>query len=588
MFLISVTKNRIKERCHCADCKVHQVKINSDFATIVTDNFLSQLTIEEDGFKVVESPLVGIPIINQDMILAEIIFNKAKKLLSVFKPTISGRPIYYHLNSRGEFYCSTHIAMLKKAGVVIEENADVLPEFFLYRCVTPPKTLYKNINQLPVGSKLNIGVLNGQCVVKSENKYNPFNFDPKTSKSVSIDESVEQIYANLVKSISSRSPCQNRLSVMLSGGMDSSIIFAACKNIFGINKSYSTVYPFENITDDIERKYALSAAGAFGSDHLLYETNNTQYLYGFLESMVVAEEPLHHLQSVMLYLLFKNGLPQGEDIIVSGEGADSAFGLTLHNNIYKWNNHKSIYRLLSMEPLFSLIKTVPEIIGRGRGVIGRINLGDVIDKQLSDPQNIIYSSEKYGNSDWVCDYFNVREKDIIENKYKSIQGFKDYSIYDVLAMLTIVGSASLTSSIWSKLGEGCGKILYYPFYDKELLNNAFSIKWECKLKQPKNILRGVARKLSVPNFIIERPKSGFACNPSKWSKKDGVFDPLIPLASKCFDKKIIMNFQSSEMENAMTFWNILNYAIWKRLCIDNEPLDVLQEELSRSIADSKY
>jgi hypothetical protein len=30
----------------------------------------------------------------------------------------------------------------------------------------------------------------------------------------------------------------------------------------------------------------------------------------------------------------------------------------------------------------------------------------------------------------------------------------------------------------------------------------------------------------------------------------------------------------------MTFWNILNYSIWKRLIIDNESLSLLEEELS--------
>jgi hypothetical protein len=32
---------------------------------------------------------------------------------------------------------------------------------------------------------------------------------------------------------------------------------------------------------------------------------------------------------------------------------------------------------------------------------------------------------------------------------------------------------------------------------------------------------------------------------------------------------------------------MLNYAIWKRLCVDNEPLDLLREELARSISDGQ-
>lgn len=264
----------------------------------------------------------------------------------------------------------------------------------------------------------------------------------------------------------------------------------------------------------------------------------------------------------MFYLLFKNGLPQDRDIVVSGEGADGVFGMGIHNCIYNWNNHKAIYRLLSIHPLSSLVKAVSRITGRGYGIINSINMENNNEKPLENPCNVVFSLGNYGSEDWVCKYFNISKKDIIENRYVSI-----------------------TQSIWSKLGEDSGKIIYYPFNDSELLNNAFSIKWEAKLKQPKNILCGVARDLDIPKFIIERRKSGFGIAPSKWANKGSVLDPLVPLASKCFDKGIIMNIQSIEPKSAMTFWNILNYSIWKRLCIDNEPLDILYEELSRSISD---
>ena len=588
MFLIAITKSRIKERFLNCECNVSRIKTGSLQATIVTDNFLSRYFTNMSGFSIIESPLVNRPDV-KDVILSEVTFNEKENKFSVFKPTISGRPIYYHINSKGEFYCSTHISMLRKAGVLIEENREVLPEFFVYRCITPSKTLYKNINQLSIGARLNIALINGKCFIESEHKYNPLNAKSAIfPESASIDEITEKIYSNLLKSINFLSPCSNKLSVILSGGLDSSVLFAICKNIYGISKSYSTSYPFENALDDVEKKYALTAAKSFNSDHCFYETNINEYLNGFLESISTAEEPVHHLQSVMLHLLFKRGIPDDKNIIISGEGADGLFGMSLHHRIYRWNNHKAIYKLLSIDPLFFLIKLVSRITKRGYGFTSIINTGKGIDGQLDDPGNIIYSYTNYGSEDWVCKYFNVVGKDIIENKYESVKQFEHNSIYDIFTMSEIIGDISITKSIWSKLSEGGGKIMYYPFYNSELLQNALSIKWETKLKEPKHILRRIAKRLYVADFIIERPKSGFGIAPSKWANKGGIFDPLIPLASKCFDRNIINNFQSIEPKSAMTFWNILNYSIWKRLCIDNEPLDVLSEELSRSITDHKH
>ena len=585
MFLIAVTQSPIQERFNHVECNVNQVKIESLFATIATDGFLSQYSADATGFSIIESPLIKRPDV-KDVILSEIIFDKNEKNLSVFKPTQSGRPIYYHINSRGEYYCSTHISMLKEAGVIIQENTSVLPEFFVYRYITPPKTLYKNINQLLIGSKLHIALINGQCIIESEHKYNPFSFNSGISpESISTEKSVERTYTDLTQSINHLDPCRNRLSVLLSGGLDSSILFAICREAFGISKSHSTSYPFENAIDDVEKEYAASAAEAFKSDHHFYEADNNEFLYGLLEAISTAEEPLHHLQSVMFHLLFKKGLSQDKDIVISGQGADGVFGLGLHNQIYNHGNNNVVYRLLSRDPLFSIVKAASRITGRGSRFINIINRNVPIYKKLKDPSSVIYSLGNYGSEEWVCNYFNVRKKDIIKNRYESIKQFVHKSIYDVISMLDIIGDVSITQSIWSKLAEGNGKILYYPFNSSKLLNNAFSIEWETKLKQPKNILRGVARVLHIPEIIINRPKSGFGISPSKWANKGGIFDPLVPLVLKCFDKNIIMNMQSIEPKSAMTFWNILNYSIWKRLCIDNESLDVLREELSRCISD---
>ncbi len=114
------------------------------------------------------------------------------------------------------------------------------------------------------------------------------------------------------------------------------------------------------------------------------------------------------------------------------------------------------------------------------------------------------------------------------------------------------------------------------------LRNICNLNRQLRL-EPKSILRGVARQLELADFIIFRPKSGFGVNVKKWVEKDGVFEPLIPLISKVFNEKQIRKMQSTDPKKAMTFWNMLNYAIWKRLFINNEPLEILLEELNETI-----
>jgi asparagine synthetase B (glutamine-hydrolysing) len=361
MFLIAITQKPIKERFNQNKCNISQVEARLLSTTIVTDNFLSRYSTNLDGFSIIESPLVRQPDV-REVILSEVIFCEKDNKLSVFKSTISGRPIYYHINSNGEFYCSTHISMLRKAGVTIEENADVLPEFFVYRYITPPKTLYKDINQLSIGSRLDISLINGKCIIESENKFNPLNEKSSIcSESISIEEITEKIFHNLYNSINMLDPIRHRLSILLSGGLDSSVLFAICKKFYDINKSYSTYFPFEDKINDVEKEYALSAAKSFESDHCLYKTNNNEYLYGFLESISAAEEPIQHLQSVLIYLLLKNSIPDKRNIIISGSGADGLFGINLHHIINRWKKHKTFYKSISLYPLFVLIKLFSRI-----------------------------------------------------------------------------------------------------------------------------------------------------------------------------------------------------------------------------------
>jgi len=131
----------------------------------------------------------------------------------------------------------------------------------------------------------------------------------------------------------------------------------------------------------------------------------------------------------------------------------------------------------------------------------------------------------------------------------------------------------------SKIGEGDKKIIYFPYYDLNLLNYVFSIPWSLKLRKHNILAKELAHQSKLPEFIYNRPKSSFGIRSRQWSLKGGALEPLVPLASKVFDEKEIRKMQSSDLNKAMTFWNMLNYSIWKRLFINNEPIDVLLKEL---------
>jgi asparagine synthetase B (glutamine-hydrolysing) len=574
MFLFTITKNEIAHNFDSVD--IEESKKNKFIITSITDNFLSKRIVEKNGFSIIESPLISSSVY-KNVIFSQVKYNDDNSMVNVFRSTLSGGPIYYYINSEGEFFCSSHIHLLRSAGVPIEENTEVLPEFFIYRYVMPPFTLYKNIFHLYSGGQLEIRLSEDKCKIQSLQHYDAPGPDQNIK---SIRTSSKKTFDLITTSIERLSPRKNEIAVLLSGGIDSSIMCKICQNQFSIGTSYSTGYPFEDPAMNTEKNYALSAAQALGTTHEYYEPTIDEYLIGFLESIERAEEPLHHLQSISFHLLFKNCIPSNKKIVIMGQGAGFSYG-NFRNYLY-WKD-KQITKIMKKKPMKYLL--IPgSKASKNIKIFSNYLNESMLNYPLSHSDNPLWSWHDFGSKEWVCDYFHVPNKDIIEKRYNFIKGLGDKSIYDIWSLYSLLGDEDITQPVWAKIGEGDNRILYYPLYDANVLNYVFSIPWELKLKRPENILRKeIARRADLPDFIITRRKSAFGIKKRGWSEKEGIFEPLVKPASKVFDESQIRKMQSSNSKKAMTFWNILNYSLWKRLCLNNEPVEILLEELDSTM-----
>jgi asparagine synthetase B (glutamine-hydrolysing) len=573
VFLVAISQNPVRKNFKNNKYKIDYFKIGTLFVIIITDNFLSKYFTGADGFSIIESPPNGRSD-KEDLILSGVIYNKIERILSIFTDSRASKSIYYYINSIGEFYCSTHILMLKKAGVLLRENISVLPEFFAFQRIASPNTIYRDIKRIAFGTKLYIRVKKEKCIIEKIIKYNPFVIKSENyEESYQIDKIIKQVNYNILQSIRHLKPYSKRLAVLLSGGIDSSILFTMCRNTFGINDSYSTSSSFIDSCDDVEKNYAITAAEAMRSENFFYRSDGKRYLHELIDLILIAEEPTIRPQCVMLNALFKNGIPKNKDIVVNGTGADIAFGLEKQEEIYNIIKYRTINKLLSLMPVLSMLEGTAKFTKKGYGFISRLKIFKDFYIPIEDPDNKIYSS--IINMDWICKYFNVSKEDIISSRYEIFKAFSENPIYDRYSILSLIINEMNSNSNWSKIAENNSKIIYYPFLDSELLNNAFSIKWEIKLKEHKSILQAVARDLGVPEFIIKRKKSGFVSKIDKWGVKGGILDPLANFALRYFDKNVINNFQTQPWP----YWILLVYTIWKRLLIDNEPLDLLHGEL---------
>ena len=229
----------------------------------------------------------------------------------------------------------------------------------------------------------------------------------------------------------------------------------------------------------------------------------------------------------------------------------------------------------------SILEPILKILGSGQDLINTINKLQY-NYPLDHPENPIWSWMDFGSWDWVCNYLKVNKEQIINERYRLIKDISQISMYDIWSRYSLYSDEDMTLAIWSKIGEGNKKILYFPYYDHDVLDYSFSIPWNLKLKTFKILSIELARQCGLPKFIYTRPKKSFGIKPKRWALRGSVFEPLIPLSSKIINEKEIRKMQSIDSKKAMTYWNILNYSIWKRLMIYNEPIEVLIEEMNYS------
>lgn len=578
MFIVAVTKDGRQVQRPGLDWTVFRHGIWT--ITVGASSSNIRLVAKGGGFSLVESPLATVTQ-QPEVPVAVVEFSADRLELRISKPLYSGRPLYFHQNESGEFFCSTHVARLRELGVRLQPDEEALPEYLIYRYRVPPSTLYKSVKQIPLGASLRVGLTPEGCTMGKLEYWSPPEPDPSATSGELAAEMVHRLSARLQK----LAPVQSQLAVLLSGGLDSTTLFRTAQELFSVRESYSTGFPFEQDGKNVERHYAETAATALGARHHYYQGTPQDYLQGFLSAIAVAEEPVHHLQSVLLYLLFERGLPADKRVVISGEGADGIFGVELQHRVWRREHKTSLLKLASHFPLANAARWFTSASGRGGGFFEPV-LRPMPGNDYENPGHELWSLGSYGNTQWVLDKFGCHKEALFLSRLELVNQIRNHSIYDVVSLLSLMGEGAVTETVWSKIGEACGRFVDYPFLDPELLRFAYRTSWEAKLREPKWLIRGALRRLNVPEFIVRRPKSSFGLNHSGWARKGGIFEPFVALATPVFPEPVLRSLQTNESPDASTFWALLNYALWKRICVDGEPVGLLQEELERQMRDT--
>lgn len=579
MFILAVRKDRLEwphDGWSAADVPFAGRKVfliyDAARAACVTsaDEFvLCQKAADDSG-----RPDPRIPLLNVRM-------NHSDGRLRIRRESLFSGQIYY-FNDGQDFVLTSDLRLMRAAGIALKENPEALTEQLIFKYVFPPRTLFQNIRRMFREEEIDLLVSpEGLSGVQYH-----LPCAPGRSVPVSKDKAVAQIRDILTDTLENFRTHRSRIALFLSGGLDSTVLCRLTQSVIGDVKTYSVSYPVVDGRGEREKEYAQSAARWLKTDHTHYIPTLQEYLLGLVDAVQEAQAPLQMLQSVLIHLLGKNAVGK-ENVILTGQGFDTIFGSDSETRMLFQQGVS--YRFLRSEPFFHLVKWTSRLFQR-EYLYERLSQPLMLnDDERANPRHVLWQVDYQGNGEWVADHFSKNVwAEAWAGRQALAQRLTGCSIFEQLFYYSWFGESAHTQNEWADMSWRRGRAFYCPVKSRAMREYSLSLPPELKYKERKHLARELAKEIGVPPEFIHRPKSSMGLWPDVWAVKGGIFDVYRTLCLDHFEQKDIEEQQSPQKARAFTFWNMINYSIWKKLFIEGispETIkDRIRHEMERSSA----
>lgn len=505
---------------------------------------------ESDTRPLEEGILNGTPLdaLLGDRILVLVVIDPIKKVVTIAHSIASWRPCYWSVRP-GSFTCSTSVSGLKENGHVVAWDPACTPEYLMYRFVAPPRSILRGVPKLAGGQLLVVDL--EEWRVREDRRWrwpDGGGADPK-----------EDITNVLRARVEEWVQCFPSAGILLSGGLDSSLLAALARVARPDVRTFSSSFSFVN-SDDDEDQYALSMARHLGVVHQVHNTTPERYLTGWVESIHAAEEPVHHLQSVLLRILFQDRAAASHGAILCGEGADCIVGNASHDFLYRHRSAIAFLRTTRLSTAFALLAETLGWHGLWSSVLTRR-----YDRQLSSAHHFLWLLGRFGDRSIVQRILSCDDAALLGERPWLLEAYHDRPLLDQVTALALLSEGHATISIWGKLAEASGVHLACPYTSPSVLAAVMTVPWDVKLREKKHLVRAALRQLGIPETLVMRPKLSFGFPARFWAPKGALFQPIVDMAMQVHNARVLESLQREEGGASMVLWCLLNQFLWMQL-----------------------
>jgi asparagine synthase (glutamine-hydrolysing) len=424
-----------------------------------------------------------------------------------------------------------------------------------------------------------------RCILKGVKKLPPahammldFNFQelrvwqywhmppPSVDDSVSMDVLLENLETLLQDSVKQRLAADVPVGVLLSGGIDSSLVtaFSAQTSSFPV-RTFTITFPSHGAYD--EGPHARIVAEHFGTRHteLSVEPASVELLPKLARQF---DEPMCDSSMVPTYLL-SHMIRQHCTVAVGGDGADELFGGYFNHQWLMYQARLRTFLPLSARQLLQKVGSLLPVGFRGRNGMLAMQGGLVDSMTVSGLFFDLKSRERL-----LRDHITRDCHGMVPEAYKAglceinrgLPGFAmaaDFKMYLPEDILVKIDRASMLNSLEIRA----------PFLDHHIVEFAFGVvpnHFRATIKERKILLRRLASRFLPKKYDLYRPKRGFSLPLRAWFKGnwgDYIENILAEADRELFEQKTIQKLLTGQRlgyNNGERLFALAMFELWRR------------------------
>lgn len=488
------------------------------------------------------------------------LYDTGKRELFIARDRAGEKPLFYSHHAGRFLFASELKALMAVPDYPRELNLTALQFYLAYGYVPGDLCILQHAAKLPQGHALCYNI-----ETQALRTWRYWDLPNPSTEPVDVEDLTEELEKLLLESVRLRLIADVPVGILLSGGIDSSLVTALAAKVSPSKvRTFTVSFPGAGMYD--ESAHARKVADFFATEHveLLAEPGNVDLL-GALA--VQFDEPLAD-SSLLPTFLVSRLIRQHATVALGGDGGDELFGgYPYYSQLQRqqWIGHlvprvaRAGLRSAAAHLLPTGFRGRNYLMGLAADTRQAIADNGVYFDQLTRAQLLNGNGQREGAADPIRWKMQLSDENNSAIRRATETDFRSYLVDDVLVK---VDRASMLTSLEVRA----------PWLDAAIIEFAFGRvpDWLRATRSDRKIVpRLLATKVLPPNLDLKR-KQGFSLPLQTWFKGgwgDFFRDVLLPSDSGFFDPNVIARMiagQGNAYNNTHRLFALTMFELWRR------------------------